>query len=96
MKNFPSQLKRIKKKIQTEEQGMIVVEATISFMVFLMVVIAIIYLTNIFIVHNKVQFAINSTAHQLSDIRCQKSGAARESGRKQIYKADRRDSRTGH
>ena len=66
MKNFPSQLKRIKKKIQTEEQGMIVVEATISFMVFLMVVIAIIYLTNIFIVHNKVQFAINSTAHQLS------------------------------
>lgn len=66
MKNFPSQLKRIKKKIQTEEQGMIVVEATISFMIFLMVVIAIIYLTNIFIVHNKVQFAINSTAHQLS------------------------------
>ena len=45
---------------------MIVVEATISFTIFLMVVIAIIYMTNIFIVHNKVQFAINSTAHQLS------------------------------
>lgn len=48
------------------ESGMIVVEAVLSFMVFLMVVLSIISLTNVFLVHNKVQFAINSAAHELA------------------------------
>lgn len=49
-----------------DEKGMVVVECTISFTIFLMVVIAIIYLINIFMVHNKVQFAINSAANELA------------------------------
>lgn len=48
------------------ESGMMVVEAVISFMIFLMVNIAIIYLINIFTVHNRIQFAINSTANQIA------------------------------
>lgn len=63
---FSKEIKQTGKRLEKDENGMIVVEATISFTIFLMVVIAIIYMTNIFIVHNKVQFAINSTAHQLS------------------------------
>lgn len=49
-----------------DENGMIVVEGVLVFTVFLMVIIAIIYLTNIFIVHNKIQFAINSAAHEMA------------------------------
>lgn len=45
---------------------MMVVEAVISFTVFLIVVLAIIFLINIFTVHNKIQFAINSAAHELA------------------------------
>lgn len=45
---------------------MMVVEAVLSFTVFLMVVVAIIYLITIFIIHNKIQFAINSAAHELA------------------------------
>jgi hypothetical protein len=54
------------RKINRDESGMMVVECTISFTIFLMVVIAIIYLINIFTVHNRIQFAINSAANELS------------------------------
>lgn len=55
-----------REKFHKEQKGMVVVEAVLSFTVFLMVVIAIIYLINIFVVHNKIQFAINSAAHELA------------------------------
>lgn len=48
------------------ESGMMVVEAVLSFTVFIMAVSAIVYLITIFTLHNKVQFAINSTAHELA------------------------------
>jgi hypothetical protein len=54
------------RKVNRDESGMMVVECTISFTIFLMIVIAIIYLINIFTVHNKIQFAINSAANELS------------------------------
>lgn len=53
-------------KKQQNEQGMMVVEAVLSFTVFIMVVAFIVYLITIFSVHNKIQFAINSTAKELS------------------------------
>lgn len=53
-------------KKENTESGMMVVEATISFTAFIMVVVAVIYLINIFMVHNKVQFAINSAAHEIA------------------------------
>lgn len=53
-------------KKEKAESGMMVVEAVLSFTVFIMVVIAIVYLINIFMVHNRVQFAINSAAHELA------------------------------
>lgn len=45
---------------------MMVVEAVLSFTAFIMVVVAVIYLINIFMLHNKVQFAINSAAHEMA------------------------------
>lgn len=48
------------------ESGMMVVEATLSFTIFILAIVAIIYLTNIFMVHNKVQFALNSAAHEIA------------------------------
>lgn len=48
------------------ESGMMVVEAVLSFTVFIMVSVAIVYLTNIFIIHNRIQFAINTTAKQIA------------------------------
>lgn len=53
-------------KKENTESGMMVVEAVLSFTVFIMVVVAIIYLTNIFMLHNKIQFAINSAAHEIA------------------------------
>ena len=47
-------------------KGMVSVEVIISFTCFILVVCGIIYFTNIFIVHNKVQFALNSTAHEIA------------------------------
>lgn len=49
-----------------EESGMIVVEAVLSFTIFIVVVSAIVYLITIFTLHNKIQFAINSAAHELA------------------------------
>ncbi|MBR1702572.1 MAG: pilus assembly protein [Lachnospiraceae bacterium] len=65
MKKF-MKWKRVQEGIRNDESGMMVVECTISFTIFLMVVIAIIYLTNIFIVHNRIQFAINSAANEVA------------------------------
>lgn len=58
--------KRNRRQAHRDEKGMIVVEATLSFTLFILVTVAIIYLINIFTLHNKVQFAINSAAHQIS------------------------------
>lgn len=58
--------KKIKIQLHKEQKGMMVVEAVLTFTVFLMVVVAIIYLINIFIIHNKIQFAINSAAHEMA------------------------------
>lgn len=51
---------------KNNESGMMAVEAVLSFMVFLMAVLSIISLINVFMVHNKVQAAINSAAHELA------------------------------
>lgn len=53
-------------KYKKDESGMMVVEAVLSFTVFIMVVSAIVYLITIFTLHNKVQYAINAAAHELS------------------------------
>jgi hypothetical protein len=53
-------------KLKKDESGMMVVEALISFTIFVIVVFVVIYLTVIFTLHNKVQYAINSTAQQLA------------------------------
>ena len=45
---------------------MVSVEVIISFTVFILVIAGIVYFTNIFIVHNKVQYAINSAAHEIA------------------------------
>ena len=50
----------------TNESGMIVVEAVISFTAFIMVCLGITFLINIFTLHNKVQFAINQAAHEIA------------------------------
>lgn len=55
-----------KKGKHTKESGMIVVETVISFTVFAVMVFSIIYFINMLILHNKVQFAINSAAHELA------------------------------
>lgn len=57
--------KSLKKNIQRED-GMMVVEAVISFSIFIIVTLSIVYLINIFTVHNKIQFAINSAAHEIA------------------------------
>lgn len=48
------------------ECGMIVVETVISFTVFLVTIFSIAYFINMLILHNKIQFAINSAAHELA------------------------------
>lgn len=53
-------------KQKESENGMMVVEAVLSFTVFIMVVSAIVYLITIFTLHNKIQFAINSVAHEMA------------------------------
>ncbi len=51
---------------EKKESGMIVVETVISFTVFLVTIFSIAYFTNMLILHNKIQFAINSAAHELA------------------------------
>ena len=55
------------KRISSDyESGMIVVEAVITLTIFIMTVSLIVYLVTVFTVHNKIQFAINSAAHELA------------------------------
>lgn len=57
-----------KKKLNMvkNEKGMVTVEVLLSFFVFVLFTAALINIANIFIVHNRIQFAMNSVAHQLS------------------------------
>lgn len=66
MSSFSKYRKELRKQLKEEQKGMMVVEAVITFTVFLMVVIAIIYLINVFVIHNKIQFAMNTAAHELA------------------------------
>ncbi len=49
-----------------DEEGMMVVEAVLSFTVFIIVCLCVVYLINIFMVHNRIQFALNSAAHEVA------------------------------
>lgn len=51
---------------QKDERGMIVIEAAISFTIFITVCLAIVYFINIYTVHNRIQFAINSAAKEIA------------------------------
>lgn len=53
-------------RLSGSESGMIVVETVISFTVFLVTIFSIAYFINMLILHNKMQFAINSAAHELA------------------------------
>lgn len=53
------------KKVNNEK-GMVAVETILSFTVFIVVIAALVYFINIFTVHNRIQFAINSAAHELA------------------------------
>ena len=66
MSSFSKYRKELRRQLKEEQKGMMVVEAVITFTVFLMFVIAIIYLINVFIIHNKIQFAMNTAAHELA------------------------------
>lgn len=57
---------RIGIKKKDGEQGMMVVEAVLSFTIFILVVMVILYLITIFMLHNRIQFALNSAAHELA------------------------------
>ena len=48
------------------EHGSVVVEASIVLPVFMITVFLVINMVNVFAVHNRVQFALNATAHELS------------------------------
>ncbi len=54
------------RKPASDERGMVVVEAVISFTAFIMVCLGIAFLINIFTLHNKVQYAVNQAAHELA------------------------------
>lgn len=66
MKKLWASKAKCKEKLLEEQQGMMVVEAVLTFTVFVMVVIAIVYLITIFTLHNKIQGAINATAHEIA------------------------------
>lgn len=55
------------RQFHKDENGMMVVECTLCLTLFIVVVLTIVNLTNVFMVHNKVQFAINSAAHELAN-----------------------------
>ena len=52
--------------MKKDERGMIVVEATLSLTVFVVVLGAIIMLTNLFTIHNKIQYAITQAAAEIA------------------------------
>lgn len=49
-----------------EEKGSVVVEASITLPIFILAMFFVINLINIFILHNKIQFAINMAAHEMA------------------------------
>ncbi len=64
---FENNRKRTRpEKAGSRESGMIVVETIISFTAFIMVCLGITFMINVFTVHNKVQFAINSAAREIA------------------------------
>ncbi|MBR4960946.1 MAG: pilus assembly protein, partial [Clostridia bacterium] len=52
--------------MKKDEKGMMVVEALISFTAFILVCIGIVFMIKIFMLHNRVQYAINAAARELS------------------------------
>lgn len=52
--------------LRKDNSGSIVVEASISLIAFIVMLVSIISLINIFIVHNRIQFAINASANQIA------------------------------
>ena len=55
-----------RKKFLKNESGMMAVEAVISFTAFIFVTACIIYLINIFTIHNRIQYAINEAAQEIA------------------------------
>lgn len=55
-----------KKNYKNKDKGMMTVEVILSFTLFAVVIAILIYFINIFLVHNKIQYAINSAAHEIS------------------------------
>ncbi|MCM1467078.1 MAG: hypothetical protein NC086_02940 [Alistipes sp.] len=55
-----------REKAEHNEAGMMTVEVCLSFTIFIMAVVFIIMLTNIYTLHNRIQFAINSAAHEMA------------------------------
>ena len=54
------------KKNNPDESGAVIVEATITFPIFIIVVCVIINFINIFTIHNRIQYAMNSAAHEVA------------------------------
>lgn len=54
------------KQLRQDRSGMIVVEASISFMAMIIVCLGIVFLINLFMLHNSVQMAINSAAQEIA------------------------------
>lgn len=54
------------KDLKNDNEGSIVVEACISLVAFIAVLVSLTCLINVFIVHNRIQFAINSSANQIA------------------------------
>lgn len=54
------------KQLKQDRSGMIVVEASISFMAMIIVCLGIVFLINLFMLHNTMQMAINSAAQEIS------------------------------
>lgn len=52
--------------MRKDERGMMVVEALISFIAFILVCIGIVFMIKVFMLHNRVQYAINSAARELA------------------------------
>ena len=78
-------MENFKGRLRQDENGMMVVEAVISFMVFLFVVLAVISLINVYMVHNRIQFAVNSAAHEMSSYFYLYEAVGARAGSDQIY-----------
>ncbi len=59
--------KNVERDMNGDQSGMIVIEATITLTIFIAVVAALIYLINIFTLHNRLQFAMNAAARTVAN-----------------------------